>query len=50
MYYVQILVVDENGNSQNDADVTEFNTLEEAFSAQARANETAQEAEPDRLL
>ena len=37
MYYLQVCVVDENGEQQNDAEVTEFKTLQEAFAAQARA-------------
>jgi hypothetical protein len=41
MYYVQVLVVDENGEQQNDALVTEFATLQEAYEAQGRANQNA---------
>jgi len=49
MFYVQVIVVDENGEQQNDADITEFDTLEQAFEAQVRAQDAASEVEPDRL-
>lgn len=39
MFYVQICVVDEKGEQQNDALVRSFETVEEAFEAQAEAED-----------
>ncbi|HET9280345.1 MAG TPA: hypothetical protein VFR24_00085 [Candidatus Angelobacter sp.] len=47
MFYVQVCVVDEKGEQQTDALVTEFDTLEQAFQAQAAAHDNACALEPD---